>query len=228
MARIPDNLFNSNYRHLPPNRTSTQVMASVQEQKNRMQPISLTNMTSSQVADVLQKESVIAQFTESSFNRGTYTSFSGADVKVTISFQGASPVSIGEAQTVTYSLFRPITPVYNLGDARPAGYVRGERTVAGSIIFTVFDRNVLLNAFYNAYSKTGAECANNEFLTDELPPFDIHLTFLNEYGQQSYLVIHDVHVTSEGQVMSIEDMITENTLQYLATDVTLMRPVVNR
>ena len=189
------------------------------------QSYSLTGLTKEEHRQLIGNDDVMSKFVRSSFDRDTYTSFSGADTKVTISFQGGKPVAIGEAQTVTYSVFRPVTPVYNLGSATPAGYVRGERTIAGSIIFTVFDRNVLLNAFYNAYASAGAKCANNEFLTDELPPFDIHMTFLNEYGQQAYLVIHDVYVTTEGQVMSIEDMITENTLQYLATDITLMRPV---
>ena len=49
---------------------------------------------------------------------------------------------------------------------------------------------------------------------------------MNEYGQSSLLIVHGVHLTSEGQVMSIEDMITENTMQYLASDITLMRPNV--
>ena len=81
------------------------------------------------------------------------------------------------------------------------------------------------SAFYLAYKDIDADCTKKVYLTDELPPFDIHMTFLNEYGQQAFLVIHDCYVTSEGQVMSIEDMITENTMQYLASDITLMQSV---
>lgn len=165
------------------------------------------------------------KFKQSRFNDKLSTSFSGSDTKLSISFKGGQPIYIGEAQTVTYSLFRPVEPVYVLGDARPNGFVRGQRTIAGSIIFTVFDRNVLLNAFYNAYSKyTGSEVINKEYLTDELPPFDIHLTFMNEYGVSAALVIYGCHVPSEGQVHSVEDMITESTIQYVARDMTLMRP----
>lgn len=158
------------------------------------------------------------------YGRHTYNSFAGSDINVSIAFKGGQPVTVGEAQTVTYSLFRPMNPVYGLGDARPKGYVRGQRTVAGSIIFTVFTRNVLLDTFYEAFRNQNSKCVNREYLTDELPPFDIHMTFMNEYGVGSRLVIHDVRVTTEGQVMSIEDMITENTMQYLATDITLQRP----
>lgn len=157
---------------------------------------------------------------------GVETSFSGADTKVSISFKGGKPVVVGEAQTVTYSLYRQVSPVFNLGSAQPDGFVKGPRTIAGSIIFTVFDRNILLSTFHKAYSdyNDGQECLEMEFLTDQLPPFDIHLTFLNEYGQSAFLSIHGVRITTEGQVSSIEDMLTENTVQYMASDITQMRP----
>lgn len=166
-----------------------------------------------------------AKFNETKYDKNLMTSFSGVDTKMSISFRGGAPVYIGEAQTVTYSLFRPTEPVYVLGDSRPHGFVKGQRTVAGSIIFTVFDRNILLNAFYNAYANHGDKgVMSKEYLTDELPPFDIHLTFMNEYGLSAALVIYGCHIPSEGQVHSVEDMITENTIQYVARDITLMRP----
>lgn len=165
------------------------------------------------------------KFTEIEYDRRLHTSFSGTDTKLSISFKGGEPIYIGETQTVTYSLFRPVEPVYVLGDSRPNGFVRGQRTIAGSVIFTVFDRNVLLNAFYNAYNKySDSECIDKEYLTDELPPFDMHLTFMNEYGVSAALVIYGCYIPSEGQVHSVEDMITENTIQYVARDITLMRP----
>jgi hypothetical protein len=58
--------------------------------------------------------------------------------------------------------------------------------------------------------------------TDEMPPFDINITFLNEYGNSATLNLYGVHILTEGQTMSIEDMITENTMQYLAMDIDLM------
>lgn len=167
-----------------------------------------------------------ALFQASTVNKEIYTSFSGTDAKVSLSFKFGQPVAIGEAQTVTYSIYRPMVPVYNLGSPKPAGFVRGPRTIAGSIIFTVFDRNVLIAAMHKAYSQYDVKCLNKSMLTDELPPFDIQITFLNEYGQSALLAIHDVHITSEGQVSSIEDMITENTVQYIASDITVMQPDV--
>ena len=190
-----------------------------QKLANRNRQVSIFNETK-------KKTGEHALFQSSTVSRSVYTSFSGADAKVSIAFKGGKPIAIGEAQTVTYSLFRPMNPVYNLGSAKPVGFVRGPRTIAGSIIFTVFDRHVLISALHNAYSQYDADCLDKTMLADELPPFDIQLTFLNEYGQSAFLAIHDVRITSEGQVMSIEDMITENTMQYMASDITVMKPDV--
>lgn len=159
------------------------------------------------------------------FPQSGYTSFSGTDITVAAIFRGGLPVIIGECQTVSYSLFTPMQPVYALGTMKPSGYVKGPRTIAGSIIFTVFDRHALISAFHRSYSNySGNPCLDKSYLPDELPPFDIQITFLNEYGQSAGITIFDVRITSEGQVQSIEDMITENTMQYMASDIRLMEP----
>lgn len=165
------------------------------------------------------------KFTESSYAlQNSYTSFSGADSIVSVIFKGGKPIPIGECQTVTYSVYRPTVPVYVLGSAKPKGHVKGPRTIAGSIIFTVFDRHVLVSAFHNAFKNMDSKCLDWGILPDELPSFDIQITFMNEYGQSAGLVLYGVKIASEGQVMSIEDMITENTMQYLASDMQVMEP----
>ena len=58
--------------------------------------------------------------------------------------------------------------------------------------------------------------------TDELPAFDINITFMNEFSNSATLNIYGVHILTEGQTMSIEDMMTENTMQYIAMDIDLM------
>ena len=163
------------------------------------------------------------------------TSFSGTDAVATITPVGGKPRVFGEIQTISYSIYRPTTPVYTLGRINPKGVVRGQRTIAGSIIFTVFDRHVLKSVIdtldytndkkaNDVYKFTGAELSEmkQNMKTDEMPPFDINITFMNEYGNSSTLNIYGVHILTEGQTMSIEDMITENTMQYIAMDIDLM------
>ena len=173
------------------------------------------------------------------------TSYSGADAVATITPYGGKPRVFGEIQTLSYSIYRPTTPVYSLGRINPKGVVRGQRTIAGSLIFTVFDRHVLKSVMesYPASTNSPGSIDLNDFgigdgmykfsaseltemkrnmKTDEMPPFDINITFMNEYGNSSTLNIYGVHILTEGQTMSIEDMITENTMQYLAMDIDLM------
>lgn len=166
----------------------------------------------------------------------TLTSFSGADIIATVTPVGGRPLVFGEIQTLSYSIYRPTTPVYTLGRINAKGVVRGQRTIAGSLIFTVFDRHVLKTvmesynygsnpkSFDNIYEFTEEERLEmkQNMKTDEMPPFDINVTFLNEHGSSATLNLYGVHVLTEGQTMSIEDMMTENTMQYIAMDIDLM------
>lgn len=172
------------------------------------------------------------------------TSFSGADIVASITPIGGKPIVFGEIQTISYSIFRQMTPVYSLGRINPKGVVRGPRTIAGTLIFTVFDRHVLksvMDAYkveaaktkvdgieysmfknYYGFDEVAIQDLKDYGKTDELPPFDINISFLNEYGNSATLNIYGVHILTEGQTMSIEDMITENTMQYIAMDIDLM------
>lgn len=164
----------------------------------------------------------------------TYTSFSGADIVASIRPLGGKPVVFGEIQTISYSIYRPMMPVHALGRINPRGVVRGPRTIAGTLIFTVFDRHVLKNimdkyrtepdSFRTSFGLTEDDIIDlrNYAKTDEMPPFDINISFMNEYGNSATLNIYGVHIMSEGQTMSVEDMITENTMQYIAMDIDLM------
>lgn len=174
----------------------------------------------------------------SSIYTKTNTSFSGADIVATFTPLGGKPVVFGEIQTISYSIYRPTTPVHTLGRINPKGIVRGPRTIAGSMIFTVFDRHVLKNlmeSYATDNTKFGDSLQNtykfseNELIelkkygkTDELPPFDINISFMNEYGNSATMTLYGVYILTEGQTMSIEDMITENTMQYIAMDIDLM------
>lgn len=145
--------------------------------------------------------------------------------------RGLKAHELGNLQTVTYSIHREKFPVRTLGRVYPKSYVRGSRTIAGSMIFTVIDQHVLwelLNAnthFYNTGVR-GTESAYPEFTTslvDQLPPFDVTLLFANEVGDISYMVLYGVEIVNEGQTMSIQDLLTENVVQYVARDIDPLR-----
>ena len=72
----------------------------------------------------------------------TYTSFSGCDIVA--SFNGKV---IGELQGITYSVSREKAPIYTMGSAEPRSFSRGKRGIAGSLVFTVFNRDALIEEF---------------------------------------------------------------------------------
>lgn len=68
-----------------------------------------------------------------------FTSFSGADIQAI--FNGRV---IGELQQITISVRREKGPVYTVGSANPRCFARGKRGIAGTMVFTQFDRDALI------------------------------------------------------------------------------------
>ena len=151
----------------------------------------------------------------------TYRTFSGHDMVVTVQV----PISrnsnitkvIGAFQTITYSINNDKYPIRVLGDMNARRYVFGPRTVAGSIVLTVFDRH-WMKELLGTYNKIKSE-TERYFLMDELPAFNITISCANEYGHNAKLALYGVTIVNEGQVMSINDVYTENTYQFFATNV---------
>jgi len=152
-------------------------------------------------------------------------SFSGADIHATIIIpkigengfieSNGDILEMAELQTVSYSMHRENSPVRTLGHVNPRGFVKGARTIAGSMIFTQFNEY----AFYRIdnYRKILSNSKGYYApLADMLPPFDIVFSFFNEYGMAAKMKIYGVTIVDEGGTMSIDDLITEQTYTYMA------------
>lgn len=172
----------------------------------------------------------------------SYNSFSGVDIKAT--FGGKV---IGELQGVSYSVTREKAPIYTMGSADPRSFSRGKRGIAGTLVFTIFDRNALLEVFRGMEDKSGwffahdtdVQKRNNEdakgaqvwqdvntdnswqaaWYPDQIPPFDIVLTAANEYGQVAQMGIRGVEILNEGSGMSIDDIVTEQSMTFVAREI---------
>lgn len=140
-----------------------------------------------------------------------YNSYSGTDIVAEIILPGEK-ITLGELQTISYSIHRDNVPVRFLGHVNPSGFCRGPRTIAGSLIFTVFN----YYAFYRFQQFQRA--INNGIypVADMLPPFDVVVTFCNELGAMSKMKLLGVTIIDEGQTMSVDDLITEQTYSYMA------------
>ncbi len=160
-----------------------------------------------------------------------HTSYSGCDIRAIVSFYDSNADHdkrvkfkvLGDLQTMTYSTHREKFPVRTLGRTSAKGYTRGPRTIGGTLIFTVFDKEVLSELLGQNYQADSAKADNYGFLkavlVDQIPPFDITISFVNEYGSVSKMVIYGVELVNEGQTMSIDDLITENVCSFVARHV---------
>ena len=198
----------------------------------------------------------------------TYTSFSGCDIICTF-----GNVVIGELQAISYSIQREKAPIYTMGSAEPRSFSRGKRGIAGTLVFTVFDRDALLGALKGVieedktFQRIGEE-RNMQALTidewdkqmtelavgnssgaasldaagitnrsvgdksktkvhydDEVPPFDVTISFANEYGQKATLIIYGVEILNETTTFSIDNVVTEKACTFVARRVESMRSV---
>lgn len=152
-------------------------------------------------------------------------SFSGADIHATMVIprigqngmieDDGEVLELAELQTISYSIHRENSPVRTLGHVNPRGFVKGARTIAGSMVFTVFNEY----AFYRIQNYKKQLASTNGLyspLADMLPPFDIVFSFFNEYGLAAKMKIYGITIVDEGQTMSIDDLITEQTYTYMA------------
>ena len=138
-------------------------------------------------------------------------------------------LELAEAQTLSVSSHRDKFPVRALGSVGPRGWSRGMRTIAGTMIFTVFNKHplgkILYGDFYSFEGHTSGTRDEGYELPDQLPPMDLMLLGANEYGYMCRMILYGVEFVSEGMTFSIEDLITESQLQYVARDWDPLRDV---
>jgi hypothetical protein len=183
----------------------------------------------------------------------TYTTFSGADIVATI-----GGVPMGSLSAITWSVTREKAPVFTLGSPNPRSFSRGKRGIAGSMMFTTFDRPALYNVIANNVgndnfkiwtrtwnllpnmnSNVSGNIATNivdsnsvlsgvtsvlPYYADQIPPFDVTVTFANEYGQAAVRAIYGVELINEGSGVSMDDIQIEESMTYVAREVGPMIP----
>jgi len=149
-------------------------------------------------------------------NISTYTSFSGADISATMAYPGSTGevVTFAELSTISYSITRDKRPLRLLGYTNPVNWSKSIRMVAGTLVFASFDRYV-----WGKFIDKKSIDFRGMPLADMLPPFDVTISAMNEYGQISRLSIRGVRIVDEGSVIGVNDMFVEQTHTYVAQDV---------
>lgn len=56
------------------------------------------------------------------------------------------------------------------------------------------------------------------YYADQIPPFDVTITFANEYGQAAVRSIYGLELLNEGSGASMDDIVIEETMAFVARD----------
>lgn len=163
----------------------------------------------------------------------TLDAFSGADISCGILLPAMDPIEMREAgmkpdtrakaiyrefaelQTLTISSAKSVAPVRRLGESHVHAYTRGSRTIAGSMIFTNFNRDVFSD-FYRAHPKDNFINSVAPFHVDQIPEFHIIISAANEMGTFANMALVNVSLVNFGTTMSIHDLMIESTYTYVA------------
>lgn len=158
--------------------------------------------------------------------------------------QGSVFILMRSIVSLSVSVHRAKIPVIPLGENSVQGFALGNKTVAGSIIKTLtFDdefHNVVQyyttaslkdkneNFIRNLGSKTASLDSSyqitqkqfDDIMRDDIVPFNIYSYSYSEYtghkGKMLFNSIYGCTIINEGQVQSIENLITENTFSFIA------------
>lgn len=96
---------------------------------------------------------------------------------------------------------------------------------------SIEDWDSQMSTFAGVGSSTGTSIGSTSNLTakysaiyaDEILPFDITITFANEYGQRAVQVIYGVELLNEGSGYSIDSVTTEKAYTFVARKIDYMK-----
>ncbi len=116
-----------------------------------------------------------------------------------------------------------------LGKAETANYVNTGFTQAGRDAAarggSVRESITGVNSGTNVNAlRSSLKTASRALLGDQLMPFDITLVGANEYGQVSKMIIHGVELMTEAGGVSIDDLVIEKQMSFLAKRITTWTP----
>jgi hypothetical protein len=151
-----------------------------------------------------------------------YHTFTGIDL-TSLASVGDVVSELEGLSTFTWSIHRGKQTQRVLGKSAPSGRTRGNRTIAGTMIFAISDHHPLLKILPYDYPAPQSLSIVKDpniwrplVMSDDIPPFDLVLIAQNEYGFASTVVLYGVEITDEGVTVGIDNLITEMVLQYTA------------
>lgn len=158
------------------------------------------------------------------------TTYTGADLTIIVDLVNAETTAANqqtnrkilvECTTFTVSIHREKAAVRAAGYINPKGFARGRRTIAGTLVLTQFTVDVLYEWLMGQQVLGHDVSKDTQYVkVDQLPPFNMTLVFGDEFGNVSYRRVLGVDFVTDGVIYSSNDMLSEQTISYMASDFT--------
>lgn len=182
--------------------------------------------------------------------RDYHFSYSGADCRVYVSEYSGELSSLRSLSTASISVHEAKAPVRTLGRRSVVGFTESIRTIAGSLVFVLVNDNPLGHLI--SQKETNVNWSNDEGfdgityrkktfpersavslsgpqkLSTLLNPIDLYFVYKTEISKQNSqgeMWVKGVRFINEGIVTSVNDMVTEIVMQFVAEDV---QPFIER
>lgn len=163
-----------------------------------------------------------------------------------------NPVHLSSLATISVSIHDAKAPVRRLGHVGVSGFTKAIRTIAGTMVFLIIEdhplrsliakdpSNIDLNYYYysldqekgrgSLIGKTDTSFFGTSKLSSLISKFNLMLKYQtevykekeNNFGGAS-MIIKGIEITGESIVTSVNDMVTEVVIQFVAEDVVMFR-----
>jgi hypothetical protein len=186
----------------------------------------VSNPTSATGSQIYNPNGAVYGSQESDSNITTYT---GSDIKIIVDLVNATTTSntnpgtkqLVEATTFSISIHREKSAVRAAGYINPKGFARGRRTIAGTMVLTQFTVDILYSFLMSQQINAHDISVDTNYVkVDQLPPFNMTLLFADELGNASWRRVLGVDFVTDGVVYSSNDLLSEQTISYMASDFT--------
>jgi hypothetical protein len=150
------------------------------------------------------------------FLRGYPGAFSAVDIYPIIRFPGNVIRALGSVAAISVSTHRDVFPVSSMPYVNPRGFTQGHRTIAGTMIFHTIDKSAF-----------GYRLKPQHQNADELPLFDILITYVNDSGMLSYEELSGIRILDFGKTVSLENLNPIESYSYMALDYKPLRSIIS-
>lgn len=161
-------------------------------------------------------------------NKNWTYSYSGSDCRVYIRDESGEIILLDSLSTASISLHEAKSPVRTLGRRSVVGFTESLRTIAGSLVFVVLEDHPLgnlkshatKNKNYSKDQKKNQSLSSIRKKATTLNAVDLYFVYKTETDTKgSDMWVAGVRFINEGIVTSVNDMVTEIVMQFVAEDI---------